>query len=373
MLNEGFKPYSERVVTVVGGRGALGSKIASTFETLGFQGVQICEQGDPFSDLVSSSTDIFFAVDNKTIEEMIRDNWRVFSPGQTILDGSSVKAPLIPLYEELDKAGISVSSTHLGSVPTHPWRGTKVWVCEVGPNSKRARRLAFDLFLSANSSIRAIDIREHKYVEIDQWITMFTNHIFARVLRSLGFPLREFDRFATLNSELSGLSVGRTLGQGTNVPSEVLYNQPAKLSLEDTFEDAIREFRLALSDREDLQTLMNENIAFHNQDGFVEEIFRRAGIIGARNANLRMYSLSFRITDDEPGLLRSLLSPFDIEGANLTAIDSMAGIATKEELARGVNPDKIVDFDIGVDPKTIDPEKEQRIRSSLIELGCTII
>lgn len=373
MSQEVFKPYQERTVTVVGGKGALGSRIRSKLEGLKFQSVRICETGDPFLDDVRQSTDIFFAVDDREVTSMLREARDFLRTDHSILDGSSVKEPLITTYRELDNLKISVASTHLGAVPTQPWRGIKVWVCEVGPNSERAKRLAIDLFLSTNSSIQAIDIKDHKNVERDQWITMAVAHIVASALRNSNFPLERFDAYSTLNAELFALPIGRTLGQGTRVPSEVLFNQPLKADFLAALKEGVSQLERVLGDRTKLQELMQQNIDFHNNpSGFVQAIFEKAGIIGARNANLRMHKFSFRITDDKPGALRRILEPFYAEGANLTAIDSMPGTISDEELKKGVNPDNIVDFDIGIDPKTIDQDKERRIREKLIELGCSV-
>lgn len=373
MPQEVFKPYQERVATVVGGKGQLGSKIVTGLGFLNFKEVRVCETGDPFLDFVKQSTDIFFAVDDRKITSMLQASRDFLKPDHSILDGSSVKESLITTYRELDNLKISVCSTHLGAVPTQPWRGVKVWVCEVGPNSEKAKRLAIDLFLSTNSSIQTIDIKDHKNVERDQWITMAIAHIVAGALRDSNFPLERFDAYSTLNSELFALVLGRTLGQGTKVPSEILFNQPMKADFLAALKKGLSQFEQALDDRAKLQEVMQENIYFHdNPSGFVGAIFRKAGIIGARNANLRMHKLSFRITDDKPGILRRILEPFYVEGANLTAIDSMPGTISDEERKKGVNPDSIVDFDIGIDPKTIDPDKEQRIRRKLIALGCTV-
>ncbi|MBI3486274.1 hypothetical protein HY025_05055 [Candidatus Daviesbacteria bacterium] len=329
--------------------------------------------GVTFLTFLEQSTDVFFAVDDREITSLVKAGRDTLKPHHTILDGSSVKEPLIVPYRELDNSQISVCSTHLGAVPAQPWRGIKVWVCEVGPNSERAKKLAIDLFLSTNSSIQVIDIEDHKNVERDQWITMALAHIVAAALRSSDFSLNQFDSYSTLNAELLTLPIGRTLGQGTRVPSEVLFNQPRKLDFLATLKDGISQFEQALADREVLQQLMQKNIDFHNNPvGFIESIFKKAGIIGARNANLRMHRLSFRITDDKPGILRHLLDPFYVEGTNLTAIDSMPGSISKEEREKGINPDNIVDFDIGIDPETIDAEKERRIKRRLVELGCTV-
>ncbi|MBI3486340.1 hypothetical protein HY025_05385 [Candidatus Daviesbacteria bacterium] len=368
-----FVPYGDRIATVVGGKGQLGRKIVTGLESLSFKQVRVCETGDPFLTFVDQSTDLFFAVDDRQIISMLQASHDLLQPSHSILDGSSVKEPLITTYRELDYAKISVCSTHLGAVPTQPWRGIKVWVCEVGPNSEQAKRLAVDLFLSTNSSIQTINIDDHKNVERDQWITMAIAHVVAGALRASDFTLNQFDSYSTLNAELLALPVGRTLGQGTKIPSEVLFNQPKKSDFLATLKEGISQLEQSLDDRATLQELMQQNIDFHNNpDGFVNALFKKAGIIGARNANIRMHKFSFRITDDQPGVLRRILEPFYDEGANLTAIDSMPGTISDEERSKGVNPDKVVDFDIGIDPKTIDPEKEERIKKGLIELGCTV-
>lgn len=126
--------YNERVATVVGGRGQLGSRVLKSLESLGMKEVRICEKGDPFTDFVRLSTDLFFAVDADQAKDMLQSSRDLLQPQHSVPDGSSVKSPLISLYRELDDYGISVCSTHLGAVPTQPWRGVKVWVCEVGQN-----------------------------------------------------------------------------------------------------------------------------------------------------------------------------------------------------------------------------------------------
>lgn len=385
MSVETFRPYNERVATVIGGKGALGKKIVAGMEPLGFQSIQICEKGDPFPDFVARSTDLFFAIDDRQINDMLKAGREYLRPDHTVLDGSSVKAPLIPLYRELDGMKISVVSTHLGAAPTQPWRGIKMWICEVGQNSKKAKRLAFDLFLPTNVSMQTVAIEDHVNVERTQFLTMTTAYTMAAGLEILDMPLGKFDDFATLNAELQALPIGRTLGQKTSIPSEVLMRQPLKKefiaalragldALEKAMgEDTEAEAPEKIGERKTrLQEFMQRIVDFHNQDGSVTAIYDKAGIIGARNANLRLHSLSFRITRDTPGMLYSVLPAFYSEGVNLNAIDSMPGIATEEEMQRGVNPDGIVEFHIGIDPNTISPDKERRIKEKLLALGCTV-
>lgn len=374
MITEG-EQYRNRVATVVGGHGRLGTRVVKLYEEQGFRQVRVCEQGDPFRDYLRDTDDTFFAVDASKIKDMLQASRDLLRPEQTLLDGASVKTDLITLYRELDSnLGISVCSTHLGSVPEHPWRGVKVWVCEVGPNSERAKRLAVNLFLSRNTSIREINIEDHPKVERDQWFTFASELVFGTALRNAGLPLEEFDSFATLNSELATLPLARSLGQDPAIISEILYTQPRREIFVEYLRNALLELQLNIDDPESLKQFIEKIAGFHDQPpGVLVRTFRKAGIVGARNANMRMYSLSLRITDDRPGRLRELLDPFYEEEINLASLDTMAGVITSEEEARGVDPEKIVDFDIGIDPKTINPEKETRIREKLIELGCAIV
>lgn len=351
----------------------MGSRIVKGLEGLGLGQVRICEKGDPFREFAEVSTDLFLATDAEEAKRMLQSVRDVLHPGQAILDGVSVKSPLITLYRELDGLGISICSTHLGAVPTQPWRGVKVWVCEVGLNSEKAKKLAIDLFLSKNTSVRTIDISEHEQVERDQWFTFAVAYLFATALREGKLKLTKFDDFSTLNAELLTLPVGRTLDQGVVVPSEILCTQPRKEEFLSYLKDALQKLEENLGDREKLKVFMQDIISFHDDPiGFVDSIYRKAGVVGARNANLRMHSFSFRITDDRSGRLRELLVPFYKEGANLTAIDSMPGTITQDEEKQGIDPDGIVDFDIGIDPQTITPEKEASIKDKLQKMGVSL-
>lgn len=374
MSLETMHPYSERIATVVGGAGQLGSRIENALRSIGLKDVRVCEKGDPFTEFLRESTDVFFAIDGAQTKDMLQASREFLRPDHTILDGASVKTPLIPLYRELDSIGLSICLTHLGAVPVQPWRGVKVWLCEVGSNSEKGIRLARDTFLTKNCSIRVISIEDHQKVERDQWLTFAAMETFTDTLRRIGLPLAEFNEYATLNAELLSLPAGRTLGQGEVIPSEILYGQPKKQVLLAAMRASLEEFEGALSDRVKLEKYIRRNIEFHdNPSGFIKSVFKKAGVVGARNANLRMYSFSFRITDDKPGKLIELLIPFDREGVNITALDSMPGTATKEEEQQGVDPDEIVDFDIGLDPKTITPEKETRLTSVLEKMGCVVV
>lgn len=345
----------------------------SCYKEVGFKDVRICEKGDPLIDLLNGSTDLFLAVSDEEILLILPVAKPHLQEFHTLLDGASNKTNLIEPYRQIDDDGVSVCPSHLGARPDHPWRGVKVWLCRVGPNSERAIRLGTDLFLARNSSISVIDIEEHQYVETDQFVTFSGAYIISEALKEMGIPLKVFDEFATLNSEIQALHIGRSLGQGTAVPSEVMFRQRKRgKEIIRTMRKALGKIEVAMGNREELQRFMQENIDYHDADQAVAKIFRKAGVVGFRNANLRMYSFSFRIMDDRPGRLLEVLPPFYAQGANLTSIDSMPGVITDEEKSAGVDPDRIVDFDVGIDPKTINAGKDRRIKERLVELGCKI-
>ncbi|OGD94683.1 hypothetical protein A3A48_02325 [Candidatus Curtissbacteria bacterium RIFCSPLOWO2_01_FULL_37_9] len=367
-----FVPYEQRVATVVG-KGVQGTKVGRALESLGFKQVKFCEKDDPFLDFVETSTDLVLAIDNVGVEDRLRSVWPYLTPNHRVLDGSSVKAPLIPMYEDLDRRGVSVAPFHLGAKPDMSWMGIKAWVCTVGPNSEGAKRLGTDIFLSTNSFIIVIDIREHHNIEKAQWLTMATSHIFLTALKRLGFPLERFDNFATLNAELQTQPSGRTAGQGPGIPSEVLLNQPAKWELMQAVRESAKDFEAALSTGYGFQEFLQGNIDYHdNPKGFVKALFEKAGMIGATNANIRMFSFKFRVEDEGPGTLRRLLEPFDLEDADMTAFLSQRAEVKVDEQHKYQDPDKVVDFYVGINPKTVDPEKDRRIKERLVEMGCEI-
>lgn len=153
----------------------------------------ICEKDDPFTEAARQSDTIFFAVDDQQTLGMLQTarSLGLIKPGQNILDGASVKRPLFSLYRTLDQEGVSVCPTHFGAIPNQPPRGIKVWLCEVGPNSEAAKRMAFDLYITKNASIRVINLEDHPKIEKAQWVTMATEHFRASLLRRLNFPLED--------------------------------------------------------------------------------------------------------------------------------------------------------------------------------------
>lgn len=370
MSAEKFTPYNERDVTVVGGNGRLGRKVVAGLEQLDFKRVRVCEKDDSFPKFVEKSTDIFFAVDDATSASMLEGSLRDFGPQHTILDGSSVKSPrMIQAYRELDSRQASAISTHLGVAPAQPWRGAKVWVCEVGPNSERAKQLAFDLFVPANTSIRVIDIDEHKKVEQAQSLTVLTTHILADALRSTGLPLGEFDDKAALTAELEGLAMSRVLGQGSPLSAEIIFDQSLKEELAAALLHGTERIISALGDKERLEKLMQELTDFHNQDGAVSRQYLTAGVIAARLANFRRSSMSFVLLKDEPGQLIKILEPFHEERVNINAIDSMPIEPTKKQAKKS----KIaVEFHVGIDTESTSPKKERKIKAELRKLGCIV-
>lgn len=363
--------YKERTATVVGGGGALGSKITRGLRSLGFKEVLICEQGDPFREFVAKSDTIFFAVNGDETEKMVSSADDLLKPPLLILDGASGKSGLISLYQDLDRRGISTCSTHLGAVPAQPWRGVKVWLCDIGPNSSIAQRLARDIFISENSYIVNIGIEDHRNVELVQCCTFIEVYTFAAALRRLKFPLSKFYKYAPLNGELAALLLGRTLGQDPKTPTEIVISQPRLSEFVGAMEEGWGEIKEAMKDEKKLKDYMEEVIHFHNnQAGTVGSVFKQAGSIGAMRGDLRNYSMEFTIKDDIPGELRRVLAPFNRHNANLTAIFSVPGTIIREQSKENTDWDETITFCIGVDPKTIDSVKQEMIQKELEELGC---
>ena len=177
-----FVPYEERVATVVGRKGALGSRVFPCYQEAGFREVHGCEQGDPFLDFVNRSTDLFLAVDDAEVISLLEIAKFHLGPQHTILDGASNKSNAIDIYLDVDCRGASVCPTHLGARPDHPWQGMKFWLCRVGQNCERGIRTGMDLFIARNVAIDVIDVEEHQKIEIDQCVTFLTAYVVSETL-----------------------------------------------------------------------------------------------------------------------------------------------------------------------------------------------
>lgn len=368
--------YANEPTVVIGGHGEFGTRVVDGLRRgLNITNLTICEVGDPFQDLLARSRIAVFATDEDTTIDILQSARDKLASGDVVLEGATTKGKLIPILEDLDRDGVSGASVHLGIKTDSSWAGAKVWLCRVGPNSNRALLLANDLFTYFDTRLVPVDLRDHQKVQKTQVHTFVGQLISAISLRNRRITLEDFNISATANSQLGVLATVRGVGQTPEIIAEVLSGQPENVSeIIDSNIEALQELRSKLTDKEGLERYIEALQTFHGKStGKLQEMFDDTELLVAEILRIALYNLQFSTPEDDPGTLLKLLTPFAERRINLMAIASARIPPTKEAIQQGEDAKKeTVLFRTGVDLKTIDPEKEQRIKDRLRAMGCTI-
>lgn len=306
----------------------------------------------------------------KDILDVCKDE---IKPGYVIIEGASTKGELIPLLEEFDSNGVSAASVHLGIKTDNSWAGAKLWLCEVGPNSENALLLATDLFTYFRTRIVPIKLRDHHEIQETQVHTFVKQLAAAISLRNRGITIQNSDKNSTANSQLAGDSDIRGFAQPKKIIAEILNGQvPTTIGIIDSQIRALEELKSKLADRKTLEEYIGELQNFHGGlTGELQEMFNNTGLLIAEILRIPQYNRAFSTPDDVAGTLKRLLGPFEENGVNLTAIGSMRVPPTKELIQQGMDARaETVVFKIGIDPETINPQKETIIDQALEKMGC---
>ncbi|MBI3109775.1 hypothetical protein HYZ06_01915 [Candidatus Daviesbacteria bacterium] len=368
--------YANEPTVVVGGRGEFGTRVMDGLRRgLHVANLTICEIGDPIQDLLARNRIAFFATDEDTTRDILQSARDKLTSGYVVLEGASTKGKLISLLENLDRDGISGASVHLGIKTDSSWAGAKVWLCRVGPNSDRALLLANHLFAYFDTRLVPINLRDHQKVQKTQVHTFVGQLTSAISLRNRGIALEDLDTSATANSQLGILSTARGVGQSPKIIAEVLGGQPEDVSeIIDSDIKALQELRSKLPDKEKLEKYVETLQRFHGRStGKLQEMFGDTELLVAEILRIALYNLQFSASDDTPGTLLKLLTPFAERRVNLMAIASARIPPTKEAIQQGEDAKRdTVLFRTGVDLNTIDTKKEQEIKARLREMGCIV-
>lgn len=369
-------PYRKTRFIVVGGRGQVGSQVINIIEGLGpSRPAEVCEKEDSLGDSLKRpgrSRVFFFATNGETAAQLIEENESKFKPGDIVIDNSSIKTELIPVYERLDGKGVSAAGVHIGRAPNQPLRGTPVWICSVGASSRKAIELARVMFSSTESDMSFIDIRSHHLIEARQNHTMFDALYDAVAMQEEGVAMEEGIEYATLNTQLRMESTARTLGQKPELIGEIVANPELAMNKIAQYQRALdRLTEAVMGGKGSTAELAREIFEYHNGNNTVVKLYDEAGRLGTIDANLRLPRVSVRITDNHPGYVQSLLDAFS--GVDITGINTVSDALTPLEQSRHVSPDKVAVVHIQIDPRTLSLETQRNIFTRVARLGHRIV
>lgn len=356
----------ENRVAVFGGEGNMGKLTVELFQNLGYEALSI-DPKNPNSptpkEAIGQSRVVFFSVlPIESIEGIIAQNQELLD-GHVVLDNASVKNSFVSAYKSLDERGISVCSTHPMCKHDQPLHGQKALILEVGNNAQEARKLAETLYQNAGMVTVPLSFEKHdSTMTVVQLVPHFVMRSIGQVLEQNGVDVEKLREIAPANFQLFNLSMWRTLVQDPLISASVitsLLKQPEGKALAEDISGAIKEM-MKQKDRDELRDKLAASYESINADDLGPVMNDITTTVIERLANLDMQSVTIEVEGDKPGLLRSLLQPFEEQGISLTAIDSHK---QKGKLR----------FEIGLDEETSNPEALMKAVDSLGGLGFRVV
>lgn len=356
----------DKTAAIFGGEGNMGKITVEMFQQLGFETISV-DPTNPESltpaEAIERSKVVFFSVlPIEVINEIVTQNSGLFD-NHMVLDNASVKEPFADAFKELDARGISVCSTHPMTKHDQPLHGQKVLILEVGNNAARARELAEALYKNAGMVTIPLSFESHDAsMAVVQLVPHLVMRAVGRVFEKKGVDIQSILKFAPANFQLFNLSMWRTLVQDPEISSTViasLQKQPTGSNLGRDIQEAIEEI-VEQEDQVSLTRLFEGTAATLGKNNLGEKMNETTITVIERLANIDAKSVIVEVKKDKPGLLRTLLFPFEELGINLTAIDSHKSNA-------GVR------FDIGIDESTCTPDVLAKLSIALGVMGHSVV
>ncbi|TSC60818.1 MAG: hypothetical protein Greene041662_50 [Candidatus Peregrinibacteria bacterium Greene0416_62] len=358
-MNSLQQAIGEQTITVFGSEGNWGNRIVNTLRPHAKR-VLCCDpklkqaSADP-RDATAEADVIVYAVFPDQMNHIVDETQHLIM-GQSILEITSVKQPIIPTLQKLDEMGASVVATHPLVLPTmSSVRGQRLLLMRVGTNSAVAETLAREVFGTGMEMIihDEIPLDRHDAVMVPQQGVLHATNIaqlimLAEMVEHGNVDLQLLLRNSTANFDLNALGQWRTARSGANISSALIEGAlQTDLGLEmlerlkRTLDRVIGAVKAgALSDLLDpaLQTL--------DPHGEIrKEMSRKGDIVLTRFGNLRRLSFQLLAKESGAGVLHQITEILLKHGISMNAIDSNV-------LQKGDN--KEVTFDIGIEESEID-------------------
>lgn len=353
-------------VAIIGGAGNMGRLTADLFREIGFTPIisdpRLPESPTP-KEAIGQSRVVFFSIlPFEEISKIIDETGDELSADHIVLDNASLKKPLRDAFEALDKKGISICSTHPLCKHDQPLHGQNALIMDFGKNSSQAREIAERLHQNAGMITIPFSFEDHDRA---MTVLQLVPHLFMRsvgeVLAKSGVDMKALTEIAPANFQLFNLSLWRNLVQDPNISATIITNllkEDAGKAIAQGIQDTIADI-VAEHDEKALAKRLDATASKLGRESLGSEMNQTTTTILERLANLKARSLVIEVDGDKPGLLREILSPFEAEGVNITAIDSHK---TAGKLR----------FEVGVDHKKEDAEKLQKVRDELKAIGYVV-
>lgn len=354
-------------VAIIGGAGNMGKLTEDLFRSLGHETI-VSDPKLPMSPTAKNAIQqagiVFFSVlPIEQIGEIIESDIDSFTSDQVVMDNASSKTPLTKAFNMLDELGVSICSTHPMCKHDQPLHGQKALILEFGRNPEKARVIAENLYRNVGMVTIPFAFEEHdNSMVLLQLVPHLVMRSVADVLAKNNTDMDALRKIAPANFDLFNLSLWRTIGQDPNISATVIANLLQQQAGGQRF---VEDFQKAIADivkstkKENLAQNFDQVVSKLNQNGLKEDMNNRTTTVLERLANLRVKSIIIDATEDRPGLLRSILLPFEQQGISLTAIDS-------HKTNSGLK------FEIGIDEQTDSLDNLSALTHQLEQIGCKV-
>ncbi|MBK9373615.1 MAG: prephenate dehydrogenase [Holophagales bacterium] len=243
-------------VLLVGGAGRMGRLLARAFRDAGHS-IAIHDPGRRLPGFPSVPLEIAAAADAVVVSVSLEATPAVLaellslSPPGLVLDVASVKGPLLPLYAEAARRGLSVASVHPMFGPgVRSFEGQNLIVCDAGVPA--ATRAAARLFSGQGLKVATMPIGAH-----DAWIarTLGLAHLLSLLAGSAlareGVKVKSLDGLASTSFRRLCELAAPILHQAPDLTLPIQARNPATPGLFDLLERELASWR-ALVERNDV-------------------------------------------------------------------------------------------------------------------------
>jgi prephenate dehydrogenase len=365
-----------RTITVYGGAGGWGKKIAETVTPKAKRVLivdpKLGKDSADRKEAAAQSDILFFSVspDHVTNEiyEAIKE---VLKDDQSVMDCATTKSSTTDTLYKMDEQGLSVCSTHPMCRPDLPTRGQNTLLMPVGKNYQRALLQAIEIFEALEMRVSQIRFETHRDVSA---VVQGTPHAVGRVmihalaaaLKKAGLTLPDLNRLGTANLVANAIGTGRVAIQPGGISASILCEVRETEVGKAMLQNGIELFRLLqTASSEELERIFNDDIdEIDPTKSWRRYSLRSTNVVLSRLGNLRKESFTIRAKKNRPGLLSLILILLHKQGIDLTAIDSNTEIPE-------VDCEYEVEFDLGI--KYTQNMDWKQLQEELDAIECAII
>jgi len=322
-----------RTVVVFGGEGVWGKRFVDAVRDK-VQRVIVIEKGtDPEEMLraVEESSVMILATPDPEIRGILEQARAKMHAELAIIDCATNKGLFEDVLHDLAEEGLSICTTHPLVRPQTPPRGQNVLLMPVGENAQIATDVARCIYRILGMQINETAFEKHseKMAVSQQFPHQFQRTmigVLGKTLAEMGISIQDVDKFATANTKLTWLAMGRTGFQDPLVSAGIIWQglqTPMGKKILDETIALLEKIREIGNDREALIALFEEQIQVLDPDGtWRKTMGRQTDTILERLGNLSQGSFEITVPNDRGILVRILDILSEKYDIDLTALDS---------------------------------------------------